>query len=101
MLGPSPILRVGGRSQELLRAVPPARVFESLRDLARSVNMRFIIGLPLEENDTELARQIMDEARRHLGEAIVGFGLGNEPDMWDRRVGGFNSKGEWGSGFSK
>jgi hypothetical protein len=41
--------------------------------------MRFIIGLPLEENDTELARQIMDEARRHLGEAIVGFGLGNEP----------------------
>ena len=79
MLGPSPILRIGGRSQELLRGVPPAYIFDSMAGLAKSANMRFVVGLPLETGDTGLAWRVMAEAKKYLG-------LGNEPDMWDRKA---------------
>jgi hypothetical protein len=39
---------------------------------------------------------VSDRLRVHAGPHLP-----CDADMWDRRVGGFNSKGEWGSGFSK
>jgi len=78
-LGPSPIMRIGGRSQELLRAVPSDEIFDALRALGKAVNVRFIIGLPLELNNAVLAQQILDKAKAYLGDKIVGYGLGNEP----------------------
>lgn len=78
-LGPGPILRIGGRSQELLTDVPPVETWQALAALKASAGMRFVIGLPLEKADVDLARRIMDTARQYLGDAIVGFELGNEP----------------------
>jgi hypothetical protein len=83
-------MRIGGCSQEALTAAPPSAAFASLQALGAAAGLRFIIGLPLEGGDIELARSIMGAARAHLGEAnIVGFELGNEPGLWRRRsIGG-------------
>lgn len=65
--------------QEKLTQVPSDGEFQALAALKQTANARFIIGLPLEPNDYELAKAIMDKAKAYLGDAIVGFGLGNEP----------------------
>jgi hypothetical protein len=46
-LGPNNILRVGGASQDFMRAVPPARQWEGLVKLHKTAGTRFIIGVPL------------------------------------------------------
>jgi hypothetical protein len=78
-LGPSPILRIGGASQDALTTVPDDAVWASLRDIGRAANLRYIIGLPLEHGDTGLARRMMETAQKYLGASIVAFELGNEP----------------------
>jgi len=95
-LGPSPILRIGGASQDLLVEIPADDVWTSLRDIAKAANLRFIIGLPLEGGDTQLAKGMMDKAKEYLGGAVVGYELGNEPgeQCWVRGGGlGFNTGG--------
>jgi hypothetical protein len=78
-LGPSPVMRVGGRSQEVLTAVPPLSAFVAMRTLRDAVGMRYIIGLPLEQRNVKLARDIMATAQSYLGNSIIAFELGNEP----------------------
>ena len=40
---------------------------------------RYLIGLPLwQKNAVELSRQIMKDAHKYLGDAVIGFELGNE-----------------------
>ena len=78
-LGTAPIMRIGGRSQETITEVPGTLTWQTLAQLRQSVNMKFIVGLPLERGDVKLARGVMEAARSYLGDAIIGFGLGNEP----------------------
>jgi hypothetical protein len=89
-LGPNPVLRIGGRSQELLKGPPSDGEFEALRALSSKAGARFIVGLPLEPNDVGLAKSVMGKADAVLGPSILGFGLGNEPGGrdWAGRVGG-------------
>jgi hypothetical protein len=53
-LGPSPVLRIGGRSQEVLDKVPSVEEFQGLAALGRAANLRFIIGLPLERGGIQV-----------------------------------------------
>jgi hypothetical protein len=78
-LGPNPVLRIGGRSQEVLERLPSKEEFDGLAALGRAANLRFIIGLPLERGGVDMAKAIMKRAKDSLGDRIVGFGLGNEP----------------------
>lgn len=40
---------------------------------------RYLIGLPLwQKNAIELSQQIMKDAQQYLGDALIGFELGNE-----------------------
>jgi hypothetical protein len=78
-LGPSPIMRIGGNSQESLRAVPPPATWEALRKLSEATNVRFLIGLPLRSGDMQIAKGIVEVSKIYLGGSIFAFALGNEP----------------------
>lgn len=79
MLAPSPLMRIGGASQDALTEAPGPETWEALRALRDATGARFIIGLPLaQRNALELSRTIMQDARATLGASVVGFELGNE-----------------------
>jgi hypothetical protein len=81
VLGPSPIIRIGGASQEALTAPPTADYLRSLVTLHCALGVRFIIGLPLFQNAPALALQIkqaFQKAFQNFPRAIVSFELGNE-----------------------
>ncbi|GBF99210.1 hypothetical protein Rsub_12469 [Raphidocelis subcapitata] len=85
VLGPSPIIRIGGASQEALTAPPTADYLRSLVTLHCALGVRFIIGLPLFQNAPALALQIkqaFQKAFQNFPRAIVSFELGNEPNYW-------------------
>ncbi|KAF6259982.1 hypothetical protein COO60DRAFT_1509569 [Scenedesmus sp. NREL 46B-D3] len=86
-LSSSPIIRVGGASQDKMKQVPGPRVWKALNALQQRVNARFIFGLPLwQKNAVQLSKQIMALAQKNLSPAsVIGFELGNE--------------GEWKGGF--
>ncbi|WIA13252.1 hypothetical protein OEZ85_006841 [Tetradesmus obliquus] len=99
-LGPSPIIRIGGASQDAMTEVPGPETWVSLEKLQRATNCRFIIGLPLwQKNAAEMGRHIIDQAQKHLGDSLMGFELGNEPEFWPTGLGGYDEKGQWQSGF--
>ncbi|WIA40051.1 hypothetical protein OEZ86_013470 [Tetradesmus obliquus] len=100
-LSSSPIIRVGGASQDKMKKVPGPRVWKALKALQERVNARYIFGLPLwQKNAVELSKEIMALAEKHLAPgAVIGYELGNEPEFWPTGLGGRNEKGEWRGGF--
>jgi hypothetical protein len=93
VLGPSPIVRLGGASQEALTAPPTADYLRSLVTLHCALGVRYIVGLPLYQNAPALAltiKQAFDKAFSNFPRAILSYELGNEV----RGGGG----GVWGCG---
>lgn len=81
VLGPSPVVRLGGASQEALTAPPTAEYMRSLVALHCALGVRYIIGLPLFQNAPALALQIKqayDQAFANFPRAILSYELGNE-----------------------
>jgi hypothetical protein len=81
VLGPSPIIRLGGASQEALTAPPTADYLRSLVTLHCALGVRYIVGLPLFQNAPALALQIkqaFDTAFANFPRAILSYELGNE-----------------------
>lgn len=81
VLGPSPVIRIGGASQEALTAPPTAEYLRSLVTLHCTLGVRFILGLPLFQNAPQLAltiKQAYDKAFENFPRAIVSYELGNE-----------------------
>lgn len=92
--GPSPILRIGGASQDFLQTMPPQQLWDALKKMHHEFGAKYIIGLPLWRADSaDLAKKIMQTAEGQLpGGALVGFELGNEPEFWLSGVGGYDPK---------
>ena len=81
VLGPSPIVRLGGASQEALTAPPTPEYMRSLVTLHCALGVRFIIGLPLFQNSPALAlsiKQAYDKAFANFPRAVLSYELGNE-----------------------
>jgi hypothetical protein len=81
VLGPSPVIRIGGASQEALTAPPTADYLRSLVTLHCALGVRYIIGLPLFQNAPALAlsvKQAFDNAFANFPSAIISYELGNE-----------------------
>jgi hypothetical protein len=79
-LGRSPLLRIGGHSQETLKANPSAKTWQALAALRDRTGARFVIGLPLEgQGAVKMAKEMMASAERWLGDSVIMFELGNEP----------------------
>lgn len=93
-LGPSPIIRMGGASQDFLTDPPPKEIWQALQTLHRELNASFIIGLPLWRHDAvDDARAMMQIAEQWIPKShIVGYELGNEPEFWLTGVGGYDVK---------
>ncbi|KAI8474854.1 MAG: hypothetical protein J3K34DRAFT_406796 [Monoraphidium minutum] len=91
VFGPSPILRMGGASQDKMKAAPKKETWLAMAAMHRSFNARFIIGLPLwHPESVHMAREMMVMAETLLPpEALIGFELGNEPEFWPNSVGGY------------
>ncbi|KAI8466976.1 MAG: hypothetical protein J3K34DRAFT_524129 [Monoraphidium minutum] len=85
VLGPSPVVRLGGASQEALTAPPTAEYLRSLVTLHCALGVRFIVGLPLFQNAPALAltiKQAFEKAFANFPRAIISYELGNEPNYW-------------------
>ena len=81
VLGPSPVIRVGGASQEALTAAPTAEYMRSLVALHCALGVRYIIGLPLFQNAPALAlaiKRVYDKAFANFPKAVLSYELGNE-----------------------
>jgi hypothetical protein len=90
------ILRVGGTSYDAgydrvtrgdsadarMQAEGVAKTFDALETLRDKLGMRFILALTLASRDMELIKRQAEEGRRRLGDAIVAFELGNEPNYY-------------------
>jgi hypothetical protein len=78
--GPSPILRMGGASQDFLTEPPPAAIWQALAKMHREFNARYLIGLPLWKPDAiDVAKRMMEMADEYLPkDAVLGYELGNE-----------------------
>ncbi|GBF97376.1 hypothetical protein Rsub_11023 [Raphidocelis subcapitata] len=89
--GPSPILRMGGASQDFLTEPPRREIWEAMAKMHAAFSARFLIGLPLWRPDSAaIASRMMKMADEYLPKkAIVGFELGNEPEFWPTSVGGY------------
>eukprot|EP00775_Hariotina_reticulata_P002235 gene2235-2547_t len=99
-LSPAPVIRVGGASQDLMQTVPPKDIYEGLGRLRKCSNARFIFGLPLwQKNALDLSKKILKDSKDVLGDSIIGYELGNEPEFWLTGLGAWDDKGKWVSGF--
>lgn len=90
------ILRVGGTSYDagydrVIRGESPvarmqaegaAKAFDALETLRDKLGMRFILTLSLASRDMQLIARQAEEGRRRLGDSIVAFELGNEPNYY-------------------
>eukprot|EP00878_Enallax_costatus_P013634 GHUV01014256.1.p1 GENE.GHUV01014256.1~~GHUV01014256.1.p1 ORF type:complete len:561 (+),score=79.37 GHUV01014256.1:338-2020(+) len=100
MLSPSPVLRLGGASQDRMTTVPSVATWQAMAQLKKAANARFIIGLPLfQKNAIEMSKQMIADAKKYLGNAVIGFELGNEPEFWPKGLGGYDADGKWKPGF--
>ncbi|WIA29580.1 hypothetical protein OEZ86_012072 [Tetradesmus obliquus] len=101
MLSSSPIIRVGGASQDKMLQAPGEEVWAALKRLQSQTNCRFIFGLPLwQSNAVTLSRQIINATQKHFGKTVLGYELGNEPEFWPTGLGGYNTTtGQWQEGF--
>jgi hypothetical protein len=72
-------LRVGGGSTDHQKTVPGPAVWNALSKLHQETGMKYIIGLNFFEQDTNLAKNQMDAAKKGLpAQAIQSFEIGNE-----------------------
>jgi hypothetical protein len=81
VLGPSPIIRIGGASQEALTSPPTGDYLRSLVTLHCALGVRYVIGLPLFQNAPALAltiKQAFEKAFQNFPKAIISYELGNE-----------------------
>lgn len=78
LLGPSPVLRVGGSSTEMLTALPPPDTWRALRRLGRDAGVRLVINLKLSGGDVGFTEKLFEAAIREVGPHILAFELGNE-----------------------
>lgn len=90
------ILRVGGTSYDAgydrvlrgesadarMQAEGVAKTFDALETLRDKLGMRFILTLTLASRDRQLIERQAEEGRQRLGDAIVAFELGNEPNYY-------------------
>ena len=90
------ILRVGGTTYDAgydrverresadarMQAEGAAKAFDALETLRDKLQMRFILALTLANRDMRLIERQAAEGRRRLGDAIVAFELGNEPNYY-------------------
>ena len=90
------MLRVGGTSYDAgyervlrgesadarMQAEGAAKTFDALETLRDKLGMRFILTLTLASRDMDLIKRQADEGRRRLGDSIVAFELGNEPNYY-------------------
>lgn len=102
-MGPSPILRIGGATQDALDKVPGKDVWDTLAALHKATGCRYLIGLPLwTANAIEVGKGMMEIATATLGNALVGFELGNEPEFWPTGYGGHvGPNGAFVNGFDE
>jgi hypothetical protein len=64
--------------------MPIEASWEAMATLHRNIGLRFIIGLPLNNNNEQLMAAMIRKARQVLpAAAIAGFELGNEPMCWE------------------
>ncbi|WIA18946.1 hypothetical protein OEZ85_003615 [Tetradesmus obliquus] len=93
VLGPAPVIRIGGASQEALLQPPNSTYINSLITLHCALGVRFIIGLPLFQNAPMLSlavKKTFDDAFKDYPFAILSYELGNEPNYWPgTKQGGF------------
>ncbi|KIY93569.1 hypothetical protein MNEG_14394 [Monoraphidium neglectum] len=92
--GPSPIIRVGGATQDRMVGQPATEIWVALRKMHEAFNARFLIGLPLLPSDSiERAKTMMKTVEKYIPKkALLGYELGNEPEFWPDSVGGFKAK---------
>jgi hypothetical protein len=64
--------------------MPNDASWAAMATLHREIGLRFIIGLPLNNNNEQLMAAMVRKARQVLpAAAIAGFELGNEPMYWE------------------
>jgi hypothetical protein len=64
--------------------MPSDAAWAAMATLHRDVGLRFIIGLPLNNNNEQLMAAMIRKAWQVLpAAAIAGFELGNEPMYWE------------------
>jgi hypothetical protein len=72
-------LRVGGGSTDHQKTVPGPAVWNALSKIHQDTGMKYIIGLNFYDQDTTLAKNQMDAAKKGLpAQAIQSFEIGNE-----------------------
>jgi hypothetical protein len=68
----------------LATQMPNEASWAAMSTLHRELGLRFIIGLPLNNNNEQLMAAMVRKARQVLpAAAIAGFELGNEPMYWE------------------
>jgi len=101
-MGPNPILRLGGASQDKLEVAPSPYVWKALKTLHSTARVRYIIGLPLaQKNALALSKKMITDTMSYLPpQAVFAFELGNEPEFWvPYGLGGWTPQGTWVKGF--
>ncbi|KAF8064564.1 hypothetical protein HT031_003364 [Scenedesmus sp. PABB004] len=92
-LGPAPVVRIGGATQEALLRAPNSTFLSSLVTLHCALGMRYIVGLPLFQNAPQLSLAVkaaFDAAFKDYPYAVLSYELGNEPNYWPgTKEGGF------------
>ena len=53
-----------------------------MKQLHEAKGTKFIIGVPLHDNNEALVKAIIKKAKAALGDALLGIELGNEPMYW-------------------
>jgi hypothetical protein len=53
-----------------------------MKQLHEAKGTKFIIGVPLHDNNEVLVKAIIKKAKTELGDALLGIELGNEPMYW-------------------
>jgi hypothetical protein len=89
LLGPRPILRIGGSSAEMLDEVPGPATWRALRYLAQRAGARFIINLKLSGGDLDFIKALYKRSIAEVGPYVRAFELGNEPKYWPKGTGGY------------
>lgn len=87
------ILRIGGNSTDFTKAATPQTV-APFAALHKAIGVRFILGVNLGADDPKLAEeQARTYAQNMPGGSIIGFEIGNEPDL-------YHSNGHRGHSYS-
>ena len=91
--GRQPVIRLGGASQDAMPDAPNEDTWRSIAALARAVDAKVIVGLPLYQpgKAVDMSRRMIRDAFRFLpAGSLLLFELGNEPEFWPSGVGGYS-----------